>query len=107
MAAFLVSLILGTLNTFYAALLISKCWGWFAYHVPFLKGFELNFWQALCLILVLFPFHVLYTKIPSMSEIQNEKDNALENTLFKGITKLFVITFAFGLAFIYNIFING
>ena len=67
MLNFIVSLMFGTVNTFYTALLISKCWEWFAYHVPFLKGFELNFWQALCLILVLSPFHVFYTKMPPLS----------------------------------------
>ena len=107
MLNFIISLMFGTVNTFYAALLVSKCWEWFAYHVPFLKGFELNFWQALCLILVLFPFHVFYTKMPSLAEIDKEKENALENTFFRGIGKMLVITFAFGIAFVYNLFING
>lgn len=107
MLNFIVTLMFGTINTFYAALLVSKCWGWFAYHVPFLKGFELNFWQALCLILVLFPFRVFYTKIPSLTEIYKKKENAVEDTFFTGIGKLLVITVAFGVAFVYNLFING
>lgn len=107
MLNFIITFMFSTANTFYAALLVSKCWGWFAYHVPFLKGFELNFWQALCLILVLFPFHMFYAKMPSLTETEKEQENDIENTFFRGIMKSLLITFAFGLAFVYNLFING
>ena len=105
MLNFIISLMFGTVNTFYAALLVSKCWEWFAYHVPFLKGFELNYWQALSLLLVLLPFQVFYQKLPTLKEA--EELNTLEHTFITGLGKIFTITIAFALAFVYNLFING
>jgi len=104
--AFLVSLVLGTLNTFYAALLVSTYWGWFARHVPLVSNYSLEFWQALCLILLLLPFNVMHYKVPTSQE-EIDKGGSVEHVVFTAFAKFIMYTVAFAVGYVYNIFING
>lgn len=103
---FLLAIILGTINTFYAALVVSNYWGWFAKHVPMLEAYTVNFWQALCMLLLLSPFIVSHYRIPT-NEAEIKAGGTIEYIMFASFTRFLMLSLVFALGFVYNIFING
>lgn len=104
--AFFIAIILGTINTFYAALVVSNYWGWFAKHVPMLEAYTVNFWQALCMLLLISPFIIFHYRIPT-NEAEIKAGGTIEHIMFASFTRFLMLSLVFGLGFVYNIFING